>query len=238
MQPDDAGQEPTDRHPSPRTILVVEDEPLLAEFYAGIFEEDFEVKVATDGSAALDALDPSVDIVLLDRNLPKMTGAQILETIRDRLQHCFVAFLTGQELTLDDADLDFDAYLLKPVDPQELRSVVDELLERDRYSKRVRELFAIDAKLKTLESAIDEETLESSNVYTELITRRNSLERELWSALEEYLERRHEPTGTTRVFSSDESSAHFGTGRGTNDSGSGSEEDQLPSNGNDRRNHG
>ena len=233
---DDPRRETADGRPSP-TILVVEDEALLAEFYSGIFEDDFEVRVATDGSAALDALGPSVDIVLLDRNLPEVAGAQILETIRDQLQHCYVAFLTGQELTLGDADLDFDAYLLKPVDPQELRSVVDELLERDRYSQDVRKLFATDAKLKSLEAAIDEETLESSDVYTDLLSRRHSLERELWTALEEYLERRHESNGTTGVFSNGGSSAEFGSRSDTDSPGAGPGGDRLPSNGHDRRNN-
>lgn len=179
--------------PTP-SILIVEDERLLAEFYSEVLSDPYDVEYVTDGESALDRLDPSVDVVLLDRDLPDMTGGAVLAAIRDRPIRPFVAFVTGRTPSIDDATLDFDAYLIKPLSPDRLKNTVADLLDRGRFADDVRELYGIDSRLAAIEEAVDAETLRTSEAVDQLLARRDSLETELWTALERYLETRHQST--------------------------------------------
>jgi DNA-binding response OmpR family regulator len=67
-----------------KKILVVEDEPMLATVLKGRLEkEGFEVSQAKDGIEALtDLKQNKYDLVLLDIILPKMSGFEIMESIK------------------------------------------------------------------------------------------------------------------------------------------------------------
>ena len=70
---------------SPR-ILVVDDEPSLVRGLTYALERDkFEVEVATDGEAAVEAaLTQAIDLVILDLMLPKLSGEEACKKIRER----------------------------------------------------------------------------------------------------------------------------------------------------------
>ena len=65
-------------------VLVVDDEPDIAESYEMWLQEDHDVEMATSGEAALEALDESVDVLLLDRRMPEMSGDEVLRALADR----------------------------------------------------------------------------------------------------------------------------------------------------------
>lgn len=66
------------------TILVIEDDPVLCRMYSEKFKtEGYNVLVAQDGKEGLKAaLEESVDLVLLDVMLPRMSGIDLLEQLR------------------------------------------------------------------------------------------------------------------------------------------------------------
>lgn len=68
-----------------RTILIVEDDPVLLKMYSEKFGfEGFNVINAKDGEEALEkATKEKVDIILLDIMLPKMSGTDLLERLKD-----------------------------------------------------------------------------------------------------------------------------------------------------------
>jgi len=53
------------------SVLVVEDEPDIAALYAGFLEERYDVDLAETAAEAIDRVDGAVDVVLLDRRLPR-----------------------------------------------------------------------------------------------------------------------------------------------------------------------
>ena len=73
----------------PARVLLVEDDPGDAQLMRIAFTEthpDADLRVATDGEAALQAImhpDERPDLVLLDLNLPRLTGHEVLEAVRD-----------------------------------------------------------------------------------------------------------------------------------------------------------
>lgn len=67
------------------TVLIVEDEKMLAEMYATKFTmEGFEAATANDGAAGLEkAKSIHPDIILLDVIMPKLDGFAVLKELRD-----------------------------------------------------------------------------------------------------------------------------------------------------------
>lgn len=132
------------------TVLVVDDDPSLTEVYAAWLGTTYEVRQATSGEAALEKLDVDVDVVLLDRRMPGLSGSEVLETIREAGFACRVAMVTGVRPDDDIVEMGFDEYLLKPVDREEILQTVTDLLARSSYDEQVQELYALAAKRAAL----------------------------------------------------------------------------------------
>lgn len=116
-------------------VAVIEDEVAIADFLErGLRAEGYEVRLAADGAAGeRAALDPDVDLVVLDRMLPGIDGDDVLASVRAARPGLPVIMLTARGEVADRVDgLDRGAtdYLTKPF-------AFDELLARIRA--RVRE---------------------------------------------------------------------------------------------------
>jgi DNA-binding response OmpR family regulator len=153
---------------SPSCVLVVEDEAELAELFAEWLSEEYEVRVATGGEEALDRADADVDVVLLDRLMPGISGDEVLERIRDRDLSVRVAMVTAVEPDFDVLEMGFDDYVVKPLFREDVRRLVRGLLERNEYDRHLSTLFALASKLAALESHKTEEELGESEEYTRL----------------------------------------------------------------------
>jgi two-component system response regulator QseB len=106
-------------------ILIVEDEAGIADFLArGLGAEGYGVTVAGDGvSGERLALDPSVDLVVLDRMLPGRDGLEVLAAVRDSRPALPVIMLTAKGEVADRVEgLDLGAtdYVTKPFAFEEL----------------------------------------------------------------------------------------------------------------------
>ena len=111
-------------HVSPR-ILVVDDEPSLVRGLTYALERDkFEVEVATDGEAAVDAaLTQAIDLVILDLMLPKLSGEEACRADPGRAATCRSSCSprrTPSASSLDGLELGADDYVTKPFSAAEL----------------------------------------------------------------------------------------------------------------------
>ncbi|QCC57460.1 HalX domain-containing protein [Natrinema thermotolerans] len=150
------------------SVLIVEDEPDLADLYAAWLEEECRVRTAYDGAEALDAIDETIDVVLLDRRMPGLSGDTVLDTMRERNLDCRVAMVTAVEPDFDIVEMGFDDYLVKPVSGDELVDVIDQLLLRSTYDDQLREFFALAAKKALLDDQKTAAERQSSQEYAEL----------------------------------------------------------------------
>jgi two-component system response regulator AdeR len=149
-------------------VLVVEDEPDLADLYAAWLDDACTVETAYDGSQALESLDGGIDIVLLDRRMPGLSGDEVLETIRDRELDARVAMVTAVEPDFDIIQMGFDDYLVKPVSKEDLLETTDQLLLRSTYDEQIQEFFALASKKALLDSQKTEAELRASEEYARL----------------------------------------------------------------------
>jgi len=114
-----------------RRILVVEDDPKVAELIqVTLEEEDLEIEVVGDGLSALDSLARfQPDLILADIAMPRMSGYQLYQRVRRNPEWVRIPFifLTGRK---DPEDIRFaiemgaDGYLTKPFEPQDLVAAV------------------------------------------------------------------------------------------------------------------
>lgn len=119
-------------------ILLVEDNPEDVRLVEEALQDTpGTLHITRDGKDALDFLQqrngfsdaPRPDIVLLDLNLPKVDGTRVLDELRStsHLDHSRVIIITSaqeQDTDLPLEESEVDAFIMKPVDPDEFISRV------------------------------------------------------------------------------------------------------------------
>ena len=116
-------------------ILYVEDEKFLAEAVIHLLKKNkINVDWAADGEEGLDlALKPNYDVIVLDIMLPKLSGLDILKTIRERGVKTPVIMLSALNEVEDKIrglDYGADDYLAKPFKTAELIARLRALVRR------------------------------------------------------------------------------------------------------------
>ena len=117
-----------------RRILIVDDDPHLAEMVGLVLgSEDYEIESATTARAGLQLIEQQPpDLVILDVNLPDISGFDLLRELRTDSNVC-VLMLTARADAQDlvaGLDTGADDYLVKPFRPDELGARVRALLRR------------------------------------------------------------------------------------------------------------
>jgi two-component system, OmpR family, response regulator RegX3 len=119
---------------APGRILLVEDEPSLAETVRYALErEGFDVELAADGQAALDRFDAArPDLVVLDLMLPVVSGLDVCRRMR-ATSTVPIVIVTAKDAEADKVtglELGADDYVTKPFSVRELVSRIRAQLRR------------------------------------------------------------------------------------------------------------
>lgn len=108
------------------SLLLIEDDPTIAEMVVEVLRETYEVDHAASGEAGLDlALHKHYDLMVVDRRLPGIDGVQVIEAVRRARIATPILMLTALGTVADRVSgLDGGAndYLVKPFDFDELEA--------------------------------------------------------------------------------------------------------------------
>jgi DNA-binding response OmpR family regulator len=99
----------------------------------------------------------------------------VLTEIRERGFDCRVTMVTAVDPDFDIVDMPFDDYVSKPVDDDELRAVIESLLELDEYDETLNDLYAVSRKIATLEDQMPRQSLDENERYARLHEQREEL---------------------------------------------------------------
>ncbi|WP_424018708.1 response regulator [Halorientalis pallida] len=186
-------------------VLVVDDNRAIANTYTAFLSDEYDVRTAYNGKEALDELDETVDVVLLDRRMPEVSGDAVLEEIESRQLDCRVVMLTAVDPDFDIIDMGFDEYLVKPIEREELNEVVSEMLERATYDDDFRRFLALVSKKATLEKEKSSAELEASDEYAKIKQRLNDRREQVGVDMSDLEENFSDVSGTIKVTEMDAS---------------------------------
>lgn len=162
-------------------VLVVDDEEDMILLYEGILEDHYRVRTATGGPEALQKIDCSVDVVLLDRAMPEMSGDEILGVLREEGVEVQVAMVTSVKPTEEVVDMPFDGYMTKPITESEILGLVNTLMTRKEYHRASQEFFRCLSKI----AALEEGGCETSDEYKQLVEQSAELRTQIDSILDD-----------------------------------------------------
>jgi CheY-like chemotaxis protein len=115
-------------------ILIVEDHPTMREAMKMVLEhEGFVIREAADGPAAVAMVrEQPPDLVFLDLNIPGMTGADVLKSLKEdpstSAVRVIIVTATGEEERDRVLSLGADEYFTKPFSPLALLRTVERVL--------------------------------------------------------------------------------------------------------------
>ena len=162
--------------PSEPVVLIVDDEETVADTYALRLQNRYETRTAYGGEAALEAVDESVDAMLLDRRMPDIHGDDVLEAVRDRGLTCKVIMATAVDPDLNILEMDFDDYLCKPIFQEALIETLEKHLDdTDEEAADLDDFLALVSKLSVLESEKTRAELRDDEEYDRLKQRADDL---------------------------------------------------------------
>lgn len=172
------------------TVLVVDDEQGLADLYAAWIdeEESYSTRTAYDGEQAFDQIDETVDVVLLDRRMPDLSGDEVLERIRDQGYDCRVVMVTAVNPDFDVLEMAFDEYVVKPLNEEDIHDIVERMLARTSYDEQLQRLYALTSKKAALEAEKSQADLEQSDEFAALVSDLEELQLSLDETIADFRE--------------------------------------------------
>lgn len=133
--------------------LLIDDSPDVLEFVIDqvLRPCGFEVETATDGLTGLQkALTMHPDLVVMDFEMPRLTGLQVLRELRRRDQNVPVILMTShrsEQIAVEIFHLGVNDFIMKPFTPDELQVAIDHAMfapnlerEKERLDFQVRQL--------------------------------------------------------------------------------------------------
>ena len=123
---------------SKKTILVVDDDKSILRTFTRILQKNgYDIEVAETGKEAIEkSKQKRFDLALIDIRLPDMDGTDLLVKLQKTMKDAVKIMITGfpsLETGVKALDEGADAYLVKPVKPEELIALISEKL-RGNYA--------------------------------------------------------------------------------------------------------
>lgn len=150
-------------------VLVVADDPALAEWLAEPLRSAFEIRRAYDPTQAGELLDADVDVVLLDVATAGLDSWRFVGRLRRRDVACRVALVVGPEVDTVALEVDADDYVTRPALADVVRETVDRLAEVAKYDRDLREFYELARRKAVLEARLSPAALAASSEYADLL---------------------------------------------------------------------
>jgi len=127
-----------------KNILIVDDDKDILKSFKQILEsEGYCVDTAENGREAIERSKANFyNLALLDIKLPDMEGTELLTKMHKETPQMMKIMVTGYpslENAVKSLNIGADAYVMKPVDPENLQKVVEEKLKEQEEAERMTE---------------------------------------------------------------------------------------------------
>jgi response regulator of citrate/malate metabolism len=124
-------------------VLIVEDDPMVAQIDKNYTEKNNYVEVVGTSRNGIDALDflskHDVDLIILDYYLPKMDGNQFLKALREKYGFNHEVIMVTAQAKFDEVRKSYANgcldYLIKPFDYQRFKKSIDKFVAIKQYDR-------------------------------------------------------------------------------------------------------
>jgi response regulator RpfG family c-di-GMP phosphodiesterase len=156
-------------------VLVVDDEREVADAYALRLKGLSDVETVYNGENALEYIEAEpIDILLLDRHMPGLSGDEVLEELANRDFDGRIIMVTAIDPGFDVLNMPFDDYLCKPLEREDIRAAVNQQRLILGY-ETLGEYFSTESKRAVLRSELPTEKRETHPEYQAIEQRTKSL---------------------------------------------------------------
>ncbi|WP_434530547.1 response regulator transcription factor [Haloarcula sp. NS06] len=153
------------------SVVVIDDDEDFRQLYKLWLPEAYEVIEAGDGRTGLQRIDDTIDAVLLDRQMPELSGETVAERLRQRSVTPAVVMISSVKPDVDILDIPVDSYLRKPADRDTLLSVLSTVRTRCEYEAQRREILGLADRRATVADAVRATALAESDSYQRAVER-------------------------------------------------------------------
>ena len=151
------------------TVLVADDDGGMRSLYQCWLAAFDEVRTAADGEDALGRLDEDVDVVLLDREMPRTDGVAVARELDRRDLDPAVVMISGVRPDVDLLDIPVDDYLQKPVSGEAVRGRVRRAIAVAEQPRPRRHLLSLDSRRRIVEAATPRRALTADPTYQRVV---------------------------------------------------------------------
>jgi YesN/AraC family two-component response regulator len=117
-----------------KSILVVDDEPVMREFLVDVLEE-FEVETASDGDEAIERIkEKEFDLVITDMKMPRVPGEEVVKFVRETCPQAKIIVISGYSSLFSvtsAVNRGVSAFLIKPFTIKQIRGEIEKSLQSD-----------------------------------------------------------------------------------------------------------
>ncbi len=184
-----------------KIILIVDDEPININIVAEILYEQYQVKIARNGTMALELLEKKrPDLILLDVVMPDMSGYEVATKLKENpatksIPFIFLTVKRDPRSIMEGFNYGAVDYISKPFSKEELLARVSTQLKMDELQKSIAyptEKFAfykkiIDENVLSLEVDLDGYIISASQAFCDAIGSHQEEFIKAYSSLESYL---------------------------------------------------
>ncbi len=128
-------------NPEPLRVLVIDDSAQVRDFVIEYIlkPRDFRIDVAVDGAQGLQkALDTAPDLILMDYEMPRMTGVEMLRLLRQSRVKIPVILMTShgsEQVAVEVFRLGVHDYIIKPFTVEQMAEAIDDALANTRLQR-------------------------------------------------------------------------------------------------------
>lgn len=122
------------------TVMITDDHSMIREGLKNLLELDGDIKVIAEAENGVECLEQlnqySPDVLLLDINMPKMNGLEVLQNIKERHLKVKVLVLTVHnevEYLMKAIDIGVEGYILKDSESDELKKAINAVYSGETY---------------------------------------------------------------------------------------------------------
>ena len=124
-----------------KTALIIDDDQSILRNFSRLLEVNgYQVYAVATGKEAIDQVNQRCfELILIDFRLPDMDGTDVLEKMGDKVNDAVKIMITGFptiEASIRALELGIDSYVEKPINPNNLISLIEEIKQRKILTKK------------------------------------------------------------------------------------------------------